>query len=215
LRVYDATGQPTLRQLDQLPTNLAALEAEVSAAVASGVVVVFSAGNGHYSFPGSMPDVISAGGVYVDQDGSTRASDYASAFASRIYPGRNVPDYCGLVGLRPHADYIELPIPAGCEIDQENAEHDGTRPDDGWGVFSGTSAAAPQLAGLCALLLEKNPGLTPRDIKSVLKRTSRDVTTGSANPSSDERGEGLRASPGRDGATGAGLVDAFAAWQAV
>jgi hypothetical protein len=41
------------------------------------------------------------------------------------------------------------------------------------------------------------------------------VTAGSANPSSDEQGEGLRATPGRDGATGGGLVDAFAAWRLV
>lgn len=214
LRVYE-NEQPTLRQLTELPNSLAALEAEVSAAVESGVVVVFSAGNGHYSFPGMMPDVISAGGVYIDENGGTRASDYASAFASRIYSGRNVPDYCGLVGLQPNADYIALPIPAECEIDRENSEHDGTAPDDGWGVFSGTSAAAPQLAGVCALLLEKNPGLTPRDVKSALLRAARDVSTGSANPSSDEQGEGLRAGPGLDGATGGGLVDVFAAWQLV
>jgi len=38
--------------LAELPRNLVALEAEIQAAVASGIVVVFSAGNGHVSFPG-------------------------------------------------------------------------------------------------------------------------------------------------------------------
>lgn len=85
----------------------------------------------------------------------------------------------------------------------------------GGGVFSGTSAAAPQLAAVCALLLEKNPGLTPGDIKAVLKRTARDVTTGNANPASDPEGRGVRAGVGNDGATGSGLVDAFAALQQV
>jgi len=46
------------------------------------------------------PDVISAGGVYMEPDGSMRASDYASGFASNIYNGRNVPDLSGLVGMR-------------------------------------------------------------------------------------------------------------------
>jgi subtilisin family serine protease len=208
-------------QLSELPNSLAALEAEIQSAVASGVTVVFSAGNGHFSFPGMMPDVISAGGVFVDQKGKMQASDYASAFASKIYSGRHVPDFCGLVGLLPHASYIMLPIPPGCEIDHECAAPpdppgDGTGTKDGWGVFSGTSAAAPQLAAVCALLLEKNPGLTPSDIKSVLRRTSRDVLVGHANPSSsDDMQTPIKAGPGDDGATGAGLVDAFAAWKQV
>jgi hypothetical protein len=199
-------------QLTALPNGLKALEAEIQAAIADGVVVVFSAGNGHYSFPGQMPEVISAGGTFVEQGGVLQASDYASAFPSRIYPGRGVPDFCGLVGLLPHADYIALPIPPGSEIDVENAAHDGTGKSDGWGVFSGTSAAAPQLAGVCALLLEKAPGLKPAQMKALLQHTARDVRVGHANPASDQAGKGVPAGPGRDGATGAGLVDALAAF---
>jgi subtilisin family serine protease len=208
------------KQLSELPNSLAALEAEVQAAVASGIVVVFSAGNGHFSFPGMLPDVISAGGTYVDGDGNMQASDYASAFESKIYPGRHVPDFCGLVGLQPHASYIMLPIPAGCDIDKEVAKPDdppgdGTAIDDGWGVFSGTSAAAPQLAGVCALLLEKNPSLKPSDIKAILRRTARDVLEGRSNETSSDDGIPMKAGVGDDGSTGAGLVDAYAAWQQV
>lgn len=219
---YDLRDETTSAQLSELPGNLAALEAEIQAAVASGIVVVFSAGNGHFSFPGMMPEVISAGGVFVGQDGGWQASDYASAFMSKIYSGRNVPDFCGLVGMLPHASYIMLPIPAGCDIDHETAAPpppnpvgDGTAVDDGWGVFSGTSAAAPQLAGVCALLLSKNPNLTPSDIKAVLRRTARAVLVGHANPASSDDGNPVLAGPGDDGAAGAGLVDAFAAWQQV
>ena len=67
----DRAGNP--RQA--LPNNLVALEAEVQAAVSSGIVVVFSAGNGHIAFPGMMPEVISAGGVFVDPIGRMEASD--------------------------------------------------------------------------------------------------------------------------------------------
>ncbi len=208
-------------QLDSLPNGLAPLEAEIQAAVASGITVIFSAGNGHFSFPGMMPDVISAGGAFVDAGGAMCASDYASAFMSRIYSGRSVPDFCGLVGMLPHARYIMLPVPKGCEVDRETAAEsgadsgDGTAGDDGWGVFSGTSAAAPQLAGVCALLLEKNPSLTPVEIKAVLRSTCRDVLAGHANPASGDGAAPVQAGPGNDGATGAGLVDAFAAWNAV
>jgi len=218
---YDLRGDDN-KQLSQLPHSLAALEAEIQAAVARGIIVVFSAGNGHLSFPGMMPDVISVGGVFVDQDGNLQASDYASAFDSKIYSGRHVPDFCGLVGMQPHAAYIMLPIPPGCEIDhevsspdEEGNPGDGTGPEDGWGVFSGTSAAAPQLAGVCALLLAKNPRLTASDIKAVLRRTARDVLVGHANPASSDDGVPMSAGPGDDGATGAGLIDAFAAWQQV
>jgi subtilisin family serine protease len=208
LRADDGT------QLSVLPNNMAALEAEIQAAIARGIIVVFSAGNGHFSFPGMMPNVISAGGVFVDGDGGMQASDYASAFQSKIYPGRSVPDFCGLVGMLPNASYIELPVPAGSEMDREQSQAgDGTTPDDGWGLFSGTSAAAPQLAGVCALLLQKHPGLSPSDAKAILRRTARSVTNGAANPTSSDDNIGEPASTADTGAAGAGLIDAFAAVQ--
>lgn len=207
LRELDGRGE-----LRQLPNGLKPLEAEIQAAIAAGIVVVFSAGNGHYAFPASMPEVISVGGTYVAEDGSMRASDYASAFTSTIYSGRHVPDLCGLVGMLPYGDYIMLPVPVGQVIDTANAQHDGTKAGDGWAVFSGTSAAAPQIAAICALLLQKNPALTPAEVKALLTRTAVDVRDGAANPASDPEGLGIKAGPGIDGATGAGLADAFAAW---
>jgi subtilisin family serine protease len=202
---------PERKHRANLPNSLKALEAEIQALVASGVVVVFSAGNGHVAFPGMMPEVISAGGVFVDEIGRMEASDYASAFKSRVYPGRRVPDLSGLVGMQPGARYIALPVPSKSELDGLS---DDTANKDGWGVFSGTSAAAPQLAGVAALLLEKNPALTPGEVKAVLRRTCLDVVRGSSNPVSNQ-GRALRARSGLDSATGAGLVDAFAAWQQV
>src|SRR5205085_8297084 len=143
----------------------------VANAIAMGITVVFSAGNGHAGFPGQHPDVISAGGVFVDADGSMQASNYASSFDSQIFPGRHVPDVCGLVGMQPQAIYIMLPLQPKCEIDQELSSGgafpngDETKPGDGWSAISGTSAAAPQIAGICALLKQKNPSLAPHDIK--------------------------------------------------
>lgn len=210
---YDLVIPGTRKHRSALPNSLKALQAEIQEAVASGVVVVLAAGNGHVAFPGMMPEVLSAGGVFVAVNGDMQASDYASAFESRIYAGRRVPDFCGLVGLAKNgASYIMLPIEVGCEIDAKRK--DGTTTDDGWGVFSGTSAAAPQLAGVCALLLEKSPSLTPAEIRAVLRRSSRDVVAGTNNAASSEDVP-IPAGVGNDGATGTGLIDAFRAWRQV
>ena len=61
-------------QSGALPNNLAALEAEIQAAINKGIVVVFSSGNGHFSFPGMMPSVISAGGVFVSAERNNLAN---------------------------------------------------------------------------------------------------------------------------------------------
>ena len=186
-----------------------ALAAAIAAAVAGGIVVVFSAGNGHFGFPGQHPDVISAGGVFMDGAGALRASDYASGFASNIYPGRSVPDLSGLVGMRPRAAYIMLPVEPNDEIDrdlgngQSHPDGDETAANDGWSAISGTSAAAPQLAGAAALVRQACPRLTPADVRNVLRSTARDVTAGRCHPRMNNP-----AGPGDDLATGAGLVDA-------
>jgi len=206
------------QHLAAVPGTLKALELEVAHAVASGICVVFSAGNGHVSFPGMHPEAISVGGVFVDQNQDMVASDYASAFDSKPFPGRHVPDVCGLVGMQPEAIYIMLPLQPGCEIDKQLAsgkpfpDGDQTTKADGWSAISGTSAAAPQLAGICALLKQKRPSITPLEIKQTLIASARDCTQGQANDASNE-GTALRATSGIDGATGHGLVDAAGAVQ--
>jgi hypothetical protein len=198
-------------QFGPLSAANTALGAAIATAVAAGIIVVFSAGNGHWGFPGQHPDVISAGGVFMEEDMSLQASDYSSGFASNVYPGRNCPDVSGLVGMKPGASYIMLPIRSGCEIDASraggtwpgtsSAPRDETTADDGWGAFSGTSAAAPQIAGVCALIKEACGKLTPVQVRSILKATAVDVTVGTG-------AIGNSAAPGYDLATGAGLVDA-------
>ena len=42
-------------------------------------------------------------------------------------------------------------------------------------TFNGTSSAAPAVAGVVALMLEKNPALTLRDVKHILATTARQV----------------------------------------
>jgi subtilisin family serine protease len=205
--------------LTTLPNFLKPLEAAVIEAVRErGITVCFSGGNGHISFPGMMPDVIAVGGVYAHpkltpngDDFQLEASNYASSFDSQIYPGRHVPDLCGLVGMQPNAIYIMLPVEPGDEIDQGLGGNgypnkDETAGNDGWAVISGTSAASPQIAGVCALLKQVQPGLSPALMRSILKASARDVKNGKSIHD-QPAGDGL------DGATGAGLVDAYAAYK--
>jgi subtilisin family serine protease len=147
----------------------------------------------------------------IGDDFQLEASNYASSFDSQIYPGRHVPDVCGLVGMQPRGIYIMLPVEPNDSIDSGLAggnfpNRDETAPDDGWAVISGTSAASPQIAGVCALLKQVQPGLSPALVKAILRASARDVTAGQSN-------NGQPAGEGHDGATGAGLVDAHVAYQ--
>jgi subtilisin family serine protease len=189
-----------------IPLWLKPLEVAVANAVAQGVVVCFSAGNGHRSFPGSHPDVISVGGVHVNLPdvGDVEASSYASSFNSTWYPGRACPDVCGLTGKKVNigggkAPSLLLPVQEGASLDSIDPQ---TGPAaDGYGLFSGTSAACPQIAGIVALMLEKDPAMTPAKVRDVLKKSARDVQKGTTN-------NGDTAAVGPDLATGAGLADA-------
>jgi subtilisin family serine protease len=64
--------------------------------------------------------------------------------------------------------------------------------------FGGTSSSTPKVAGIAALMLSKNPSLTPGQVKSILRSTSVDIDV-----------------PGVDDRTGAGRVDALAAVGAI
>lgn len=181
-----------------MPNWLKPLHLTVLDAVAKGIVVCFSAGNGHFAFPGSMPEVISIGGVFVNEELKYSATQYASGFDSTWFPGRRTPDFCGLVGTPPTADYIVLPVQIASRLEKER----------GWGAFSGTSAAAPMVAGVCALLFQADSSLTPAQVKNLLAYTARDITTG-------RNAQNKAARPGPDGATGYGLADAERALDAL
>jgi serine protease AprX len=207
------------RHLTSIPGRHKSLELDVARAVAEGICVVFASGNGEAAFPAMHTDVIAVGGVFVDQGLALTASNFASAFDSKPYPGRHVPDVCGLVGMKPRGTYIMLPVQPSCDLDRNLSggsfpDGDETLITDGWSVMSGTSAAAPQVAGVCALLKQKNPSLTPREIRQVIIAACVDCARGEASAESNE-GVALRATVGADGATGHGLINAVAALDAI
>ena len=69
--------------------------------------------------------------------------------------------------------------------------------NDGYIIKSGTSMSAPCVAGVMALMLEKNPDLTPADLCRIIETTA------------------VKLSDSKSNDTGSGLIDALAAVQEV
>jgi subtilisin family serine protease len=169
----------------KLPAEYEPMRKLILQAHRKGICVVAAAGNGQYAFPGNMPEVISAGGVYYTADGTFTLSDVASRFKSSLFPGREVPDVCGLVGNLPYGRLLLVPVPPRARLAKrpafsmiaagEAAELGITPKLAGWAMFSGTSAAASMIAGAAALLLQKRAGLTPDRIKEILIQSSKPV----------------------------------------
>lgn len=66
-----------------------------------------------------------------------------------------------------------------------------TLPGNSYGYMSGTSMASPMVSGVAALVLSKNPNLTPDQVEGILNNTADDL-----------------GAPGKDPLYGYGLVDA-------
>lgn len=166
-------------------------------AVRDGVTVLFSAGNsGMQGWPAAMPHVIAVGGVHVLK-GKRKPSLLTSSFVSTAEPGRGVPDLCGLSGREADPPYVLVPVPHGSNCDRGVSGAD----DDGWAFSSHSSGATAQVAAVAALVREKNPGITPADVKNVLIKTAICVPP-TAGSEAEKKLLKL---------TGAGLVDVEAA----
>ena len=162
-----------------LPSEFQKMHKILKRAIKRGISIVAAGGNGQQPFPGNMPEVIAAGGVYWGPDGNFEPSDVSSKFDSHIFPGRTVPDLCGLVGNRPHGRLLLVPVPPRATLAKKasfstiaagNAQP--TRAP-GWAMFSGTSAATAMITGAIALMLQQRPELTPAEIKRMLVEAAR------------------------------------------
>jgi serine protease AprX len=141
----------------------------------SGVVVVAAAGNygnadgpsGVNYAPGSNPFVITVGAV--DIGGTSKPKDDARAPWSaygRTPDGFSKPEICA------PGRYLVGPIAAGSTLAVEKASKLlGTN----YIELSGTSFAAPVIAGVAAQALARNPSWTPDQVKSALMRRARPV----------------------------------------
>ncbi len=157
----------------------------------AGVTVVVSAGNtgpyaGTVTTPATDPYVITVGAL--DDNGtSLLLDDLMATFSSR---GRTVFDNLSKPDLvAPGRKLVSLRSP-GSALDTQFSDRQVTAtgaltPD--YYRLSGTSMAAPIVAGVIALMVERNPTLSPAQVKKRLKSTATSLPFGTAW----DRGAGL------------------------
>jgi lantibiotic leader peptide-processing serine protease len=156
----------------------------------AGTVIVASAGNAAFdlsgpglNLPGGAPGIINTGatGIRPDpafpQEGAFHVLAYYSNFGAPVdlvAPGGD----CGLEdscdpATRP-ANFLAYTILSSSVAPNPACAATESCPV-GWAFAIGTSMAAPHLAGVAGLVRDANPGLTPRQVHSVLERTAGDI----------------------------------------
>ena len=147
----------------------------LDAAAAAGVVPVVAAGNdyndlgaGSVSSPANSARAIAVGAV--DIDGTNRTHAEFSSVGPTTISLRLKPDVAA-----PGVDVLSS-IPGG-----------------GWAEFSGTSMAAPHIAGAAALLRQRHPAWTVEQLKSALVQSGADSTARSRAAGPRFQGGGVAA----------------------
>ena len=175
--------------------NVDPLTLAARAAVSAGVVVVAAAGNngrsqqgrtqyGGITAPGNAPWVLSVG-ASSHMGTIDRADDTIAAFSSR---GPTAIDRAAKPDLvAPGVGIESLSDPASTFYTTKSAYLlSGTTATSylPYLSLSGTSMAAPVVAGTVALMLQANPALTPNAVKAILEYTAQ------ANPAYDSLTQG-------------------------
>ncbi len=139
----------------------------------NGIVVVTSAGNNStakLSAPANDPFVITVGAT--DDRGTAGLDDDTVAPFSGY--GITLDGFAKPDLVAPGTNIISLLASHGDTLVKEHRDHLVSGFPDARQYFrmSGTSMAAPVVAGAVALLLQANPGLNPDQVKGVLKATA-------------------------------------------
>jgi serine protease AprX len=141
------------------------LDAAVEYAWLKGIVVVASAGNGGPNSalyaPANDPYVITVGATG-DQPARASFSSFGITQDGYLKPELVAP-----------GTHIVCPLAAGSNI---AASYPARIVDRYYVQLSGTSVAAPQVAGVAALYLQAHPGVRPGQLKSVLISTARSLS---------------------------------------
>jgi len=141
----------------------------VEKATAAGLTVVIAAGNSGprsrtIESPGTSPSAITVGAVN-DRRTITQADDRISRFSSRgpTAGGLTKPDL-----VAPGENIVSLRAPRS----KLNRELPKLRVGKDYFLLSGTSVSTPIISGVAAQLLQRDPSLTPKQVKALLKKNA-------------------------------------------
>ncbi len=179
--------------------SLCVIVRAIENAIDSGSIVIFSAGNkahhmngypGYVVFPGNanIEDLITVGA----SDRNNQQANYsptgtefeiaAPSHRASCWPQDSTEtsevwtiDIPGIYGNNPWKDYLDDPRYNPCDDIPPHGERlpsTGSNPLAYTGRMGGTSAAAPQVAGVAALMLSVNSCLVPHQIKDLLQKTA-------------------------------------------
>jgi subtilisin family serine protease len=185
-------------------------KAAIDYAIAQGVIIVASAGNegaAGMGYPGAYPPVISVaasgwvfewagGGSWWTKnvaDPTSPADFYITDFSSRELDGQE----------------LDVAAPGSWIVGPYQKNSGSSAASISYYFLGGTSMASPHVAGIVALMLDKNPSMTAGQAESILKSHAIALPPGTRLVD-DGSGTKVPYSWGVD-ATGAGLVDAAAA----
>lgn len=187
------------------PTLDAMESAAIDYAIGKGVIVVASAGNegdDGMGYPGAYAPVISvaASGFTgewtatswwrtVDVPSDPAGTAYITDFSSRAKSGQDL-------DVAAPGSWVLGPYQTSGQV--------------AWWYLGGTSMASPHVAGVVALMLDHNAGLTATQTENILECTAVHLDAGSATVLDSDGSTELTMSWGTD-ATGSGIVDAPAA----
>jgi hypothetical protein len=126
-----------------------AVQSALQYASSRGVIVVMAAGNAGAAQPGYPASSATSWGLAV---GAVNSSNQMASFSNRA-------------GSNSSMMYVTAP---GVQVYS-------TLPNGGYGFLSGTSMAAPHVAGVVALMLNANPNLTDAQVRQIITATAGNV----------------------------------------
>lgn len=146
-----------------------------------GCIVLFASGNqtpqGRVIVQNSWKSAIIVGGAHYTTEPPFTSEQLTASDVGNGYPAHGlvgsetvtefppVPHVCGLCG--PAEGYLYVPTPSNVRGSNR-----------GWKATSGTSFATPQVAAVCAYILDAYPAATQDQVKEILIRTATPVLFG-------------------------------------
>ena len=121
-------------------------------------------------YPGGLSCAVSVGAVDYNDDAAVFTSHGPSAWESVEYEYNDYPYQPGIGLIRPDV------CAPGVNIWSLNYEY-----NNGYRPMSGSSMAAPCVAGCMALMLSKDPNLTPAEVCRILEETAMPLSEGKSN----------------------------------